>query len=49
MGKSEISSKLKQALMVTVDGKLQQQSSGILLYKYRSQQRMSNKANLRAS
>lgn len=31
--------------MVTVDGKLQKQSSGIF-YKYQSQQRMSNKANL---
>lgn len=33
--------------MVTVDGKLQEQSSSIF-YKYQSQQRMSNKANLRA-
>lgn len=33
--------------MVTVDGKLQEHNSGIF-YKYQSQQRMSNKANLRA-
>lgn len=34
--------------MVNVDGKLKQQSSGILLYKYQNQQRMRNKANVRA-
>lgn len=34
--------------MGTVDGKLPQQSSGILLHKYQSQQRMSSEANSRA-